>query len=320
MSKNILITGGSGFIGTNLVEYYLNKGFQVLNLDIQQPKIKSHFKFWKNIDVNNLTDLSIQVQNFKPNYIVHLAARTDLDGQNIEDYKTNVEGVSNLLETIQTLKSIKKVLITSSMLVCKSGYAPKTMFDYNPDTIYGESKVLTEKNVWSNTPNCDWSIIRPTSIWGPWFGVPYKNFFDVLMSKRYFHIGNKSCSKTYGFIGNSVYQINQILFSNTLDTSSKVFYLGDYTPINIEEWANEIANELNLKLRRMPFTIVKLLANTGDFLKIFKINFPMTSFRLKNMTTDNIIDLSDTSKLAANLPFNRLQAVKMTLDWILKAK
>lgn len=36
---------------------------------------------------------------------------------------------------------------------------------------------------------CDWCIIRPTSIWGPWFGVPYRNFFDMVMHRMYFQIG-----------------------------------------------------------------------------------------------------------------------------------
>lgn len=42
----------------------------------------------------------------------------------------------------------------------------------------------------------------------------------------------------------------------------------------------------------------------------------MTSFRLKNMTTDNIIDLSDTYELAPNPPYSRIEGVRKTLDWL----
>ena len=103
---------------------------------------------------------------------------------------------------IKELSCLKKIIITSSMLVCKGGYQPLNQVDYKPNTIYGESKVITEKIVWDNLPNCDWAIIRPTSIWGPWFSVPYRNFFEMIISKKYFHIGDEACTKTYGYVGN----------------------------------------------------------------------------------------------------------------------
>ena len=60
------------------------------------------------------------------------------------------------------------------------------------------------------------------------------------------------------------------------------------------------------------------MAIVGDVLKLLKINFPMTSFRLKNMTTNNKIDLKDTKKIAPKLPFSRLEGVKATLNWMKK--
>lgn len=70
-----------------------------------------------------------------------------------------------------------------------------------------KNKVVTEENVWKNEPNCDWAIIRPTSIWGPWFKESYRNFFDMVMAHHYYYIRYKGCTKTYGYVGNAVYQI-----------------------------------------------------------------------------------------------------------------
>ena len=258
------------------------------------------------------------VISFSPDYIIHLAARTDLNGKSINDYSANTAGVSNLMKIIHELPNLKKLIVTSSMLVCHTGYYPKDQFDYAPNTLYGESKVETERIVWDNKPQCDWAIIRPTSIWGPWFGVPYRNFFDMVISRKYFHIGRKSCTKTYGYIGNAVYQIEQILFHETLNEDQKVFYIGDNPPTNIETWANEIAAELNYNIKRVPFWMLKTAAYFGDLLKLFNITFPMTSFRLKNMTTDNIIDLSETYNIAPNPPYSRIDGIKTTLQWLKK--
>ena len=143
----ILITGGSGFIGTNLVEKFIKDGYDVLNIDFQKPRNTDFEKYWKNIDITSFIDFQSEANSFKPDYIVHLAARTDLNGSNINDYTANTLGVENLMKIAKNLQSLKKLLITSSMLVCELGYQPKGEFDFRPSTIYGESKVLTERIV-----------------------------------------------------------------------------------------------------------------------------------------------------------------------------
>ena len=313
----VLITGGSGFIGTNLLLFLIEK-YEILNIDIRESNLTELQKYTSLVDITNYEKLRNVVISFSPDYIIHLAARTDLNGKSINDYSANTAGVSNLMKIIHELPNLKKLIVTSSMLVCHTGYYPKDQFDYAPNTLYGESKVETEKIVWDNKPQCDWAIIRPTSIWGPWFGVPYRNFFDMVISRKYFHIGRKSCTKTYGYVGNAVYQIEQILFHETLNEDQKVFYIGDNPPTNIETWANEIAAELNSNIKRVPFWMLKTAAYFGDLLKLFNITFPMTSFRLKNMTTDNIIDLSETYNIAPNPPYSRIDGIKATLQWLKK--
>jgi nucleoside-diphosphate-sugar epimerase len=313
----VLITGGSGFIGTNITSYFaITKQYEVLNIDIVPPKDSQLNHLYKKVDVTCMDDFKKVTLAFNPDYIIHLAARTDLDGISMEDYEVTIKGVRNLMEIIQELPSLKKIIITSSMLVCRVGYRPENQYDYNPTTFYGKSKVQLEREVWKNQPHCDWAIIRPTSIWGPWFDIPYRNFFDMLISRRYFHIGKRSCEKTYGYIGNSVYQIEQLLFAKTMDEKNKVFYIGDEPATNIEDWANEIAQEIGEKVIRMPYAIVKAAAVFGDMLKLIGIHFPMTSFRLKNMTTDNLVDLTSIIEIAPNLPYSRRDGIRETLTWL----
>jgi nucleoside-diphosphate-sugar epimerase len=53
----LLITGGSGFIGTNLVDFLISKGYEVINLSNSAPKKREHLKFWKNCDLTDLNEL-----------------------------------------------------------------------------------------------------------------------------------------------------------------------------------------------------------------------------------------------------------------------
>lgn len=316
MSTKILVTGASGFIGTNLLEDLIEKGYSLLNIDINEPKIKERKNLWENVDITDYRKFHNVVIMFDPEYIIHLAARTDLDGRSVDEYSANTVGVENLLKITQDLPRLKKIIITSSKFVNPNGYIPTNQFDCNPHTVYGESKVITEKNVWANKPKCDWCIIRPTSIWGPWFGIPYRNFFDIVMKRLYFHIGKKKCYKTYGYIGNSIYQIESLLFAETMDEDNKVFYIGDEPAYEINEWADEIAKELGFTIPTMPCFIVKSAALFGDFLKLFKIHFPMTSFRYENMTNNGTNDMSSTYKYAPSMPYSRIEGVRATIRWI----
>ncbi len=318
MKEKILLTGASGFIGTNLLEDLFLQGYEVCNIDLKKPKISERNNMWKNVDITDYDSFEKAMLDFTPDYLIHLAARTDLDGKTLEDYSANVVGVENLMKIIHKLPNLRKVIITSSKFVTRNGYKIKNQHDYCPHTKYGESKVETEIRVWADKPQCDWCIIRPTSIWGPWFGVPYRNFFDLVMRRMYFHIGHIKCHKTYGYIGNAVYQIEQLLFNETPDEDNKVFYIGDEPAYEINEWADEIANELGFKVPTMPVWFVKCLAKFGDFLGVFGIHFPMQSFRFENMTNDGTNDMTNTYRIAPDMPYTRLEGTKATIEWIRK--
>lgn len=318
----ILITGGSGFIGTNLIDCFLKKQFEVLSIDINPPRKTKHKKLWKQLNICDYKLFSKAVSNFNPHFIVHLAAKTDLNGEHISDYQANIKGVENLMEISNESSTLKRVIIASSMLVCKIGYNPISFDDYLPDTIYGESKVLTEKIV--KKYNIDWVIVRPTSIWGPWFGAPYKNFFELVLKGLYFNIPkNKSAIKTFGYVKNTCNQIVSLLLTHNKIVSRNYFYLGDIEPINIHDWANMIRKISGKnRLITFPLFVLNFASYLGQFIKdYFKINMPLNRFRYKNMTTNNIIkDLDKLSTVTDNYSQKIDENIYETIDWINKNK
>lgn len=323
-NKKYLITGGSGFIGTNLVELLAKTNdIEVLNIDLVAPKIKTQNFFWKQIDIRDYNNLYSEIEAFQPDVIIHLAARTDLRGISLEDYSSNTLGTEKTLDVLERLDFNGVAIFASSMYVCIPGYKPKSITDYSPHTIYGESKVEMEKIIRSKNPRYKWTIVRPTSIWGPWFGEPYFDFFKIVDSGRYFHISGSNTRKTYGYVTNTIYQLLALAKFLSISNDDKksdilngVVYLGDDPAYTISEWANEIAHIRGKKIPTLPKFIFEILGIIGDTLIKLGIKFPMTSFRLKNMSTDNVHDLSKIISILPKSPVDRLQGTIETLAWI----
>ena len=314
----LLVTGGSGFIGINLINS-LSRRYSILNIDKKPPDDVKQKIYWKEIDVLDYNALENEILNFGPDYIIHLAAITDLNGNNSDYYITNVEGTRNMVKICGRLNQLKKVIFTSSMYVCRPGYIPLDYSDYKPHTLYGESKVQSElvvKNIAHQT--FKWVIIRPTSIWGPWFGIPYVDFFSIVYAGKYFDFG-RACSKTYGYVENTIFQIEKILLADNADF--KTMYLGDNPPIQISEWANEISLEFGgRKIKTIPFFMIKAASVLGDLFSKLSIKFPITSFRLSNMTTNNILPLHEIYEIATEVPVSRLEGTKRTINWLKSEK
>ena len=315
--KKILITGGSGFIGTNMVNYYEDNGIEILNIDIVSPLKKEHNLYWKNCDINHLDNLTKVIKDFMPTHVMHLAAGTGMDVSNISHFKTNIDGIKTLIKACNTIDTIKKIVFTSSLLVCERTYLPQHNEDFKPDTLYGESKVLGEKIIRESNLSTSWSIVRPTAVWGPWFRSSYTTFFNLVTKGLYANPGKKKLVKPATYVGNTVYMMDKIIEAN--DSNGEVYYLADYPRYTIQQWASSIANCADIN---DPITLPKLLINgiakIGDIVKLTHLNSdpPLTTFRLNNMVSGVKYDLRNTNLVVGELPYDLDKGVQLTLDWM----
>lgn len=317
----ILVTGGSGFIGTNLIEFYSNKsGISLLNLDIISPRNVAHEKFFANVDLRDEDALENVILKFRPQWVFHLGARTDLEGRSLQDYAANTTGVLNLISVLKKLEvPPMRVLFASSRLVCKIGYSPVDEFDVCPTTYYGESKALGEKLVRDNVNGAfEWIIFRPTSIWGPWFAVPYRTFFDAIQHRRYVHPRGRKIYKSFGFVGNAIFQLDCLINITANEALTKTVYLCDYEPVEVFDWANRIARKFGCAPPvSIPLLALRLVARLGDVYQWSSGRpAPLTTFRLENLVTDMIHENSVVSKLVGPLPFSLDESVSLTCDWM----
>ena len=318
MKNKILVTGGSGFIGTNLVEYLIDQNIDFINADINPPKIDNHIEYWKKIDIRNEYDVNQLISSFCPSHLINLAADLGMDHSSLDNLQTNIKGVDNIINAINKVKTIKRAIFISSLLVCKNGYIPKSDIDYNPPNFYGKSKVVGEEIVRNGNLNCEWVILRPTSIWGPWFDYSYKEFFITIDKNRYFHLGRDEFQKPASYVGNTVFTIMKMLFSNSKDINKGMFYIADYKWYSTRKWANTIQKVLNSKhIYTASITVLKVFAIIGDLLKvIFKIDPPLTSFRLNNMLTGGKYPINSTKKITGDLPFDLVKSTVLTAKWL----
>ena len=193
MSKfmKILITGGSGFIGTSLVKKALEDGNTVLNLDCltyasseeslkQFNSNKSYY--FENINICNKKKLSIIFKEFEPDAVMHLAAESHVDNSiktPIEFIETNIVGTFNTLEASRSYWSKKKFFnefrfhhVSTDEVYGSLGETGtfNESTPYNPRSPYSASKASSDHLVraWHNTFKLPTLITNCSNNYGPY--------------------------------------------------------------------------------------------------------------------------------------------------------
>ena len=141
--SKFLVTGSSGFIGTSLVNRLLNYGHIVYGLDIKCSKLSSPRYFHIHSDLLETSSTELFEITGNVDYVIHLAARTDLDGSRLLDYNVNLLGVRVICDYAKIHDSVS-LLFASTQLVNRLGDVSRSPLDYSPDSCYGLSKVLGE--------------------------------------------------------------------------------------------------------------------------------------------------------------------------------
>ena len=106
----ILITGGSGFIGTNLIELFEEKGYHFINYDKNNVTKANQHKYWFSGNIMDKKRLAEVFDQYKPTIVIHLAARTDTLSDKLEDYIENTEGTENIVNEIKKHDYVKHAL------------------------------------------------------------------------------------------------------------------------------------------------------------------------------------------------------------------
>jgi len=250
MSK-ILITGGCGFIGTNLVKRLLQEGHEIFVIDDFSSGFKQLIHEKIVMIKGSIEDKSKldECFSYKPDYVIHLAAL--FANQNSvehpsKDLSVNGLGMIKVLEWCKKNK-VKKVLYSSSSCV----YGNKTMMSENdidlcPDTPYAITKLLGENyaKFWSSHHGLDVVTVRLFNVYGPGdFPGIYRsvvpNFIKLALQGRPLIItGTGKETRDFSYVEDTVEGISKVLFEET--DPGDIFNIATGIKTSILEIANTI--------------------------------------------------------------------------------
>ena len=275
MQKNIIVTGGLGFIGSNLIELLLKKKFKVINLDkvsyssnfynIKEFKNQKNYKFIK-CDINNSTKINNILNKFKPVGIFNLAAETHVD-RSIDNPKkfieSNILGVFNLLECFKNFskknKKTKLIHISTDEVygdILKN--RSKENDPYKPSSPYAATKASSDHLVYSyiRTYKINAIVTNCSNNYGP------RQHPEKLIPKIIYNCLNNKNIPLYGKGKNSREWIYVTDHCNALIKVFKSGKIGEFYNIGSH------INLNNLKIAKLLIKIAKQKIKIGKNAKI----------------------------------------------------
>ena len=318
--KKVIVTGGLGFIGSNLIKILLKKKYFVINVDkvtyssnfynVKAFSKNKNYKFLK-VDINNEKKILQILKKYKPKAIFNLAAETHVD-RSIDEpenfMKSNIFGVFKLLQSFKKfIKKNKKSLLIhiSTDEVYGDVLTGRSKEDdqYKPSSPYAASKAASDHLVYSyiRTFKIPAIVTNCSNNYGP------RQHPEKLIPKLIYNIFNNKNLPIYGKGLNSREWIFVDDHCNALIKILEKGKIGNFYNIGSN------FNLENIKITKMLIKIAKTKLNVGKNVKIKYV---------KDRPGHDIRYALNSNKLIKQLKWkpkiNVYEGLKMTFDWYLK--
>jgi nucleoside-diphosphate-sugar epimerase len=291
ISKNIFVTGASGFIGKHLLIDLNREGYEfyVLTRSKSNNKLDKELKNVNYVvgDIARINECS-SVLAFC-GYFIHIAGEKKNE---LKMYEINVEGMVSILNEIIKHPQLKFIHISSSGIYGIESHkelALNELSECYPNNTYERTKYEAEKVLedYSLKYNIKYTILRPSNVFGEFDdGKKLLNLFKSLRKGRFFYL-DKSARVNYVYVKYLSAVINELIKRN--DFTNNVYNLN--SPCSIYEFIETIKQHLNInkKTITLPFIIryfVYIIALVSDFLPR-KLQF-VNSTKYRELTNKKI--------------------------------
>ncbi|MEO0234558.1 MAG: SDR family NAD(P)-dependent oxidoreductase [candidate division WOR-3 bacterium] len=233
----ILVTGGAGFIGSNLVDSLVEKGEEVFIVDDlssgEEININKEAKFFK-CDISNKDDLKKVFKETRPEIVFHLAAQIDVRISTEEperDAKINIIGTINILDLMKNFNTRKIIFSSSGGAIYGEVDKPATEeYEKNPESCYGISKYAGEFYIkfFSKNYGFEYTILRYGNVYGERQSVKGEaGVVAIFINKM---LNNQECTLYgYGKMYRDYVYVKDIVKSNVLSIENgknKIYNVG----------------------------------------------------------------------------------------------
>jgi len=324
---NILITGGTGFIGFNLASILVEQNHQV-NVLIRDSSQTDKIDELRKIDINlikgDLRDKSsLDKAVLDIEVVFHIAGVLGKFGIPDKVYsQVHVEGTKNLLDACFNSTNLKQFVFCSTIGV--SGPGKKRVFIetdiYNPSNIYEKTKVEAEKLVFSfSKKGFPITIIRPGLVYGP-YDLHVLQIFKAIKKRNFFLIGQGKDTVHPVYIKDLIDGF--LLVLNNRKTFGQIYNIAGPRIIELRYFFQVIAKSMDLELPRfkIPVWFAFLMLYPIVFLaKLFRFQPILTKSRLRFFIESRGCSIDKAKKELGYLPkFNLEDGMKLTIDYYKK--
>jgi nucleoside-diphosphate-sugar epimerase len=256
---NVLITGGTGFIGQHLICNLLEKTNHQLRVTSRNILISDQPRLtYQQIDnIDDTTNWHQALQ--KIDIVIHLAARAHILKESVSDPeaefdKINNQATINLLQ--QSIKAgVKHFIFLSSIgaIATLSDTIINESSTCNPDTPYGRSKLKAEKAIEKICENTTmtWTIVRPTLVYGANNPGNMERLLALTTKSLPLPLGSIKNSRSFVYVGNLVDAIATCI--DHPKAKNQIFIVSDGEDLSTPELIRHIGKAMNKSPLLLPF-------------------------------------------------------------------
>jgi len=318
------VTGGTGFIGSHLVEALLKKGIQVRCL----LRKTSDLKWLKGLpievhwgDCNDKNSLREAVEGVEQ--VFHLAGVTKAVHEKTY-FEVNAFGTENLIHAcLENNPRIQKFIYLSSQAAagpCRNGNKKKESDQCKPVSPYGQSKQMGEELALAHAQELPLLILRPSAVYGPRERDIY-TFFKLLSKRIKPCLPSKDQHISLCYVEDIIQAI--LLAAQVKGSSGEIFFLSDGQDYRLEEIGDVFAQAMgvNTFCIRVPEWMIIGMASFSEYLSKLSGKPPL----LNKGKVEEILQrnwVCDITKAKTALGFephiSLAQGAKLTFEWYKK--
>jgi len=313
----ILVTGGSGFIGTRLVGELLAAGHDVHILDKANSLRFPHITTLGDVRDREQVDQSIRGMDL----VYHLAAEHRDDVRPVSlYYDVNVDGSRNVGEACAK-HGVSRLIFTSSVAVYGlNAGEPSEESAVNPFNDYSRSKLQAETVLRQSREGCPTmtlAIVRPTVVFGEENRGNVYNLIHQIVTGRFFMVGKGENKKSMAYVGNIT---NFLRFLGMCDPAPvQVFNYADKPDISMNEFVGivrKLIKKQSALLPRIPYFLGMLGGACFDMAALLTgKTFPISRIRIRKFCADTTINIDRLKETDFVPPFTLQKGLERFVDY-----